>query len=244
MGYISDFHSHILPNMDDGSSSVEESVALLELEAAQGVDRVLLTPHFYPLNESPRDFLERRNASVKMLLDAIEGRTDLPHLTVGAEVAYYLGMSQSEELPLLAIEGTDCILIEMPPAPWPKYVWRDLRAIREEWGLMPIIAHVDRYIRPLRTYGIPRRLEEIGVLVQANGNFFIRRETERMAMKLLKTGRVHLIGSDCHGLETRRPNVKDAVEKIERKLGREALFRIGELEEKIFNRMDWNGVIE
>ena len=82
------------------------------------------------------------------------------------------------------------------------------------------------------------------MLVQANGNFFIRRETERMAMKLLKTGRVHLIGSDCHGLETRRPNVKDAAEKIERKLGREALFRIGELEEKIFNRMDWNGVIE
>jgi protein-tyrosine phosphatase len=87
-------------------------------------------------------------------------------------------------------------------------------------------------------------LEELGVLVQANGNFFIRRETERMAMKMLRAGRVHLIGSDCHGLESRRPNVKEAAEKIERKLGREALSRIGELEERIFNQLDLNGVIE
>ena len=241
---ICDFHSHILPNMDDGSKSVEESIALLELEADQGVERVVLTPHFYPQNEAPADFLERRDASVAALLGAVGDRTDLPQLTVGAEVAYYLGMSQSEELPLLAIEGTDCILIEMPPAPWPKYVWRDLRAIREEWGLMPIIAHVDRYIRPLRTYGIPRRLEELGVLVQANANFFIRRETERMAMKLLKTGHIHLIGSDCHGLESRRPNVKEAVEKIERKLGRDAISRIGQVEQSILSQPDLNGVIE
>ncbi len=244
MLHISDFHSHILPNMDDGSSSVEESIALLELEAAQGVERVMLTPHFYPQNETPQDFLKRRNASEAVLRAAIGGGREFPVLTVGAEVAYYLGMSQSEELPLLALEGTDCILIEMPPAPWPRYVWRDLRAIREEWGLMPIIAHIDRYIRPLRTYGIPRRLEEIGVLVQANGNFFIRRETERMAMKLLKAGRIHLIGSDCHGMESRRPNVKEAAEKIERKLGREALSRISDMEYKILNRLDLNGVIE
>lgn len=244
MLHISDFHSHILPNMDDGSKSVEESIALLELEAAQGVERVVLTPHFYPKNEAPKDFLQRREHSLTMLRSAIGERTDLPHLTAGAEVAYYLGMSQSEELPLLAIEGTDCILIEMPPAPWPKYVWRDLRSIREEWGLMPIIAHVDRYIRPMRTYGIPRRLEELGLLVQANGNFFIRRETERMAMKLLKAGRIHLLGSDCHSIETRRPNVREAAESIERKLGRDALSRIRDMEHRIFEQNDWNGVIE
>ena len=244
MLHISDFHTHILPNMDDGSHSVEESIALLELEAAQGIQTVVLTPHFYPQNESPYDFLKRRDASVALLKGAIGERSDLPHLTVGAEVSYYLGMSQSDDLPLLALEGTDCILIEMPPAPWPRHVWRDLRAIREERGLTPIIAHVDRYIRPFHTYGIPRRLEEIDVLVQANGNFFIRRETERMAMKMLKKGQIHLIGSDCHNLETRRPNVRTAAEKIERKLGREILSRIGTVEYKILNQIDLNGVIE
>ena len=45
MKNITDFHTHILPGMDDGSRSVDESVALLELEAAQGVQRVVLSPH-------------------------------------------------------------------------------------------------------------------------------------------------------------------------------------------------------
>ena len=235
---ISDFHSHILPHMDDGSKSVEESVALLELEAAQGVQHVLLTPHFYAHHESPAEFLARRHEAESLLMHAISGRNDIPHLTIGAEVAYYLGMSQSEELPLLAIRGTDCILIEMPPAPWPKSVWRELYAIREEHGLTPIIAHVDRYIRPLRTYGIPKRLEESGMLVQANANFFIRRETERFALRMLKAGQIHLIGSDCHNLETRRPNLQTAAEKIQRKLGLKALERISAVEHSILNPMN------
>ena len=230
---ISDFHSHILPNMDDGSRSAEESIAMLELEAAQGVTRVVLTPHFYPHNEAPDSFLCRRDQSEAMLRCAIGGRTDLPLLTIGAEVAYYLGMSQSEDLPLLTLRGTNCILIEMPPAPWPKSVWRELRAIREERGLTPIIAHVDRYIRPLRTFGIPKRLVEEDFLVQANANFFLYRDTERMALKMLKEGKIHMIGSDCHNLDTRRPNLQKAAEKIQQKLGREALLRISDIENSI-----------
>ena len=238
---ISDFHSHILPTMDDGSASVEESVALLELEAAQGVSRVVLTPHFYPLRESPREFLQRRDAAEAKLLQAVKGRKDLPELLIGAEVAYYAGMSESEELPLLTLRGTDCILIEMPAAPWPKSVWRELRDIREKQGLIPIIAHVDRYIRPLRTYGIPRKLQQCEVLVQANANFFIRRETARMALDMLKKDRIHLVGSDCHNLTTRHPNLAAAADKIEEKLGRKTLYRISVIEHRIINRL---GVIE
>lgn len=230
---ISDFHSHILPGMDDGSRSVEESVALLELEAAQGIQRVVLSPHFYPHNETPDSFLRRRDEAEAKLRHAIEGRTDLPLLTIGAEVAYYLGISESEDLPLLAIQGTNCVLIEMPPAPWPKSVWRELRTIRDDRGLVPVIAHVDRYIRPMRTYGIPKRLVEDGMLVQANANFFLYRDTERLAMKLLKAGRIHVLGSDCHNLDMRRPNLQRAVEKIQQKLGREAIDRISLIEHNI-----------
>lgn len=230
---ISDFHSHILPGMDDGSRNVEESIALLELEAAQGVRHVVLTPHFYPHNEAPDTFLRRRDKAETMLRTAIGERTDLPDLTIGAEVAYYLGMSQSEDLPLLTLRGTNCILIEMPPAPWPKSVWRELRAIREERGLIPIIAHVDRYIRPFRTYGIPKRLLEEGLLVQANANFFLYRDTERMALRMLKAGMIHVLGSDCHGMDVRRPNLQAAVVRIQQKLGREALCRISDIEHSI-----------
>ena len=54
-----DFHSHILPGMDDGSSSPEESLAMLEVSAEQGVDEIFATSHFYPDEEDPASFLAR-----------------------------------------------------------------------------------------------------------------------------------------------------------------------------------------
>lgn len=241
---ISDFHSHILPGVDDGSATVEESIALLEIEREQGVAHVILTPHFYPQSESPEDFLKRRDASEALLLRELVKHPALPTVTVGAEVAFYGGMSESEELSLLTLRGTDCILIEMPPAPWPKSVWRELCDIREKQGLLPIIAHIDRYIRPMHTYGIPKRLAQLGFPVQANANFFIRRETSRMALRMLKQGRIHLIGSDCHNVHTRCPNLSGAANKIEHKLGQDTLLRIRETENRILNRSELNGVIE
>ena len=244
MTEIVDFHSHILPGIDDGSRSVEESIAMLQMEAEQGITHVVATPHFYPQHDNPESFLRRRAAAEALLREQMQKHPGLPKLSVGAEVYYFPGISHSEAIQGLTIDKKRCMLLEMPGVPWTRSMYQELEDLHTKQGLIPIIAHVDRYIRPLHTYGIPRRLAEIGVLVQANGNFFIRRETERMAMKLLKTGHVHLIGSDCHGLETRRPNVKEAAEKIERKLGRETLSRISDLEEKIFNQMDLNGVIE
>lgn len=241
---ISDFHSHILPAIDDGSKSVEESIALLEAQRAQGVEHVVLTPHFYPLSETPRDFLKRRDAAETELFMAMAMGPELPTVTVGAEVAYYGGMSESEDLKLLTLRGTTCILIEMPPAPWPKTVWRELCDIRDKQGLTPIIAHIDRYIRPMHTYGVPRKLQQLGITVQANANFFIRKETSSMALRMLKAGQIHLLGSDCHNLETRCPNLQTASNKIEQKLGREALERIRDTERKLLHRMDWNGVIK
>ena len=60
---ITDFHSHILPFMDDGSKSVEESLDMLRLLKSQGVDRVVLTPHFYPNYEDPEQFLSKGRAT-------------------------------------------------------------------------------------------------------------------------------------------------------------------------------------
>ena len=59
-----DFHSHILPGIDDGSQSLEETVELLRLEARQGIDAVIATPHFYPDRDKPEAFLKNRARAV------------------------------------------------------------------------------------------------------------------------------------------------------------------------------------
>ena len=221
---VIDFHSHILPGVDDGSASVEMSLEMLKMAAEQGIHQMVATPHFYPQQDSPDRFLERREQAMARLQKAMgEG---LPQITLGAEVYFYRGMSQSDQLSRLTIEGKKCILVEMPAAPWTEEMYRELEAIRMQRGILPIVAHVDRYIGPFRTYGILRRLEELPVLVQANASFFLDKRTAGMALRLLKADRIHLLGSDCHNITTRKPNLGDALDCIRRKLGKPTLQRM------------------
>ncbi len=232
---LTDCHSHVLPGIDDGSASVEESMELLRMEAAQGIRHVIATPHFYANHDTPESFLTRRDQAEKRLREAMAQQEDMPLLSVGAEVAFFRGMSESDLLPQLTFRGKRCILIEMPPAPWSEECLRELAAIREKQDLIPIVAHIDRYISPLRTYALPRRLEELPVLVQANAVFFLRASTAAMALKMLKADQIHLLGSDCHNLTHRKPQLGTAAERIREKLGEEALARIRQYERVILD---------
>lgn len=221
-----DFHTHILPGIDDGSASLEESLALLRMEAEQGITHVALTPHFYPRYDDPETFLENRSRAEAALRRELERHPELPGITVGAEVHFFRGISDSEYLNRLTFSEKQCILIEMPPAPWQDSMYRELEQIYTRRGITPVIAHLDRYIAPLRTYGIPRTLEELPVLVQANASFFLNRATSGMAVKMLREGRIHLLGSDCHNLSSRKPNLGPALDRIRGKLGAAALRSI------------------
>lgn len=235
MGKITDFHSHILPQIDDGSASVEESLSMLRLLAEQGVSRVVATPHFYPNYDDPERFLTRRARAYEALLEVMKEQPGLPQIILGAEVAFFHGMSESELLPQLTFEKKHCILIEMPPPPWSDAMYGELEAIRTKQGLVPVVAHVDRYINPLRTHRIPQRLAQLPVLVQANASFFLKPAAASMAMKLLKADQIQLLGSDCHNLTTRPPEMGRAVERIADKLGQGILDRIQHYEHMILD---------
>ena len=81
-----DFHSHILPRMDDGSPDVETSLQMLRSLRDQGVERVALTPHYYAHRSSVERFLKKRDDAYQQLLEAI-GDEPMPELLLGAEVA-------------------------------------------------------------------------------------------------------------------------------------------------------------
>ncbi len=230
---VVDFHSHILPHVDDGSRSLEDSLQMLRMEARQGVNHVILTPHFYPQQDSPERFLERRAKAWKRLKAAMAKEEGLPKVSLGAEVYFYYGMSQSEALHQLTIEDKRCILLEMPHAPWTESMFQEIAAIKSRLGLTPIIAHIDRYVAPFRTFHIPERLEELPVYVQANGDFFLRKSTAKMALRMLKRGQIHLLGSDCHDKTSRKPNLEDALKVISERLGDEATAFIGDCQDRV-----------
>lgn len=234
---LTDFHSHILPGIDDGSSSVEESLKLLEIEAEQGIKRVVATPHFYANHDSPERFLERRENAKALLEKALENRIDMPKIEIGAEVHFFRGISDSEFLPELTITNKRFILIEMPDSDWSESMYSELESIYYQRGITPIIAHMDRYISPFRTRKIPEKFSKMPVLVQANASFFLEGGlTSKLALKLLKEDKIQLLGSDCHNLTKRPPKLGLAAEVIRKKLGEEYLERIENYGETVFSK--------
>lgn len=229
---IIDFHSHILPQVDDGSKNIEMSLEMLNRMKEQGIRTVVATPHFYANHDNPERFLARRARGFEALKPLLT--EDMPKILLGAEVAYFPGMSQSKALQDLVIEGTKVILVELPMGKWTDSVYRELRQIYEQQRLIPIVAHIDRYLTPYRSFGIPKKLEELPVLVQANAEFFLERATARKAKKMLAAEQIHLLGSDAHNLTNRRPNLGEALNVIENTLGIDAIAQIQDWQEKIF----------
>lgn len=230
---ISDFHSHVLPAIDDGSATIEESLAMLRLESQQGVSRVVATPHFYARQDQLDSFLRRRENAAALLRQEMASKEEFPALILGAEVHYFKGMSQTEALRDLVLEGTKAVLIEMPYGEWTEEMYRELEQIPENLDLQPIIAHIDRYIRPFHKNENLTRMLELPVVLQANTSFFLERKTSRMSMRMLEQGQIRLIGSDCHNLSKRPPNLQAAVDKIFKKQGEICLRRIVENENQI-----------
>ena len=223
---IIDFHSHVLPGIDDGSSSVEESIAMLQMEVEQGIGHIIATPHFYPSHTTPDDFLKRREEAETTLRAEMAKNAGFPALSMGAEVYYFPGISDSDALRELTIDKKGCIILEMPQSPWTESMYKEMEGIVVKQGITPVIAHIDRYIRPFCTHGIPERLAELPVLVQANASFFSNVSTRPLAMRLLREDKIHLIGSDCHNASMRKPNMGQAIAIIEKRLGVETLERI------------------
>ena len=231
-----DFHSHILPGVDDGSRSVEESLEMLRAEARQGIGTVVATPHFYANHDTPERFLRRRAAAWEMLQTAMAQEAGLPEVIPGAEVYYFSGISDSDQLHRLTTGQKRYIMLEMPTVPWTQNMYQEMENIYTKHGITPIIAHIDRYISPLRHRQILDRLEELPVLVQANSDFFLRPMTAPLALRMLKEKRIHLLGSDCHNCSTRKPELGRAIEKIEKHLGASALEHLRFFEETVLGK--------
>ena len=219
-----DLHTHILPGMDDGSQSPGISADMLSLLRAQGITTVVATPHFYPKNESPQDFLARRAAAAAKLPALPEGM----EILLGAEVAYYPGMGTSDSMIPLQIGNTKLLLVEMPFQPWTDRMIRDICDIPMQLGLVPVLAHVNRYPAKNQLTAFLPTLLDAGVLFQCNTEAFDTFLSRRWALKLIREGHIQFLGSDCHNLSQRPPKIAPARQIIAEKLGKAFLLELDE----------------
>lgn len=203
---IVDFHSHCLPQMDDGAVDMAESLAMLEKALEQGVNTLVATPHFYGRDEQELEaFLSLRNLRLEQLRSAVAASPALVgrvRILAGAEVLVQEGVSR---LPLerLCIEGSRRILLELPFSFRPMWLYEELESIAYRQNLRPVMAHLDRY-RPWYTREhIADLLELPHVWIQLNGEAIERRRDITRLAKWLPRELPMVFGSDMHHVETR-----------------------------------------
>lgn len=229
---MTDLHTHILPGMDDGAQTPEESLEMIRNEVKQGIRGIALTPHLYPDTESLQSFHRRRSRAVETLREALGPQygEDVTFY-LGAEVYWFDGIQNAENLKSLCIGKTGLLMLEMPMETWKPRTVEGMLDLASSPDLRVVIAHIERYAGFQRTRTL-NELLDCGVMFQSNAAFFLDKKAGRTAIKMLKDGQIHFLGSDAHNMTSRPPQVSRAIDVISGSLGESALRRLEEYRER------------
>ena len=206
---VIDFHSHVLPGIDDGSRNIETSIEMLRLSRNAGVDRMIATPHFYADEDRIEHFLEKREHAYQSLIEAVttENISDTPQLLLGAEVAFFDGIGDADKVDRLTIQGTELLLLEMPFRTWTD---EDLLQVKK-------LLHERQLLDHYRSSGISfdegfqgisrniKKLMELPVTIQINAESLSDWKQGGMLIRMFQKRQAHILGSDCHGVHHRPP---------------------------------------
>lgn len=212
---MTDLHTHILPGMDDGARDLSSALALLEQEAQQGVRNVALTSHFHCEVEPLDDFLARRERAFSELRAAAPADMNLKK---GCEV-FFSPMLTAVDSAALCLEETNYLLLELPVLQKPAFLREVLLHLRSQ-GIVPLIAHVERYAYVRRDPTLLADWIELGALIQVSSGSLTGRDGA-FVRKLTKWGLVHVLASDAHSVSYRPADLKLGLEVISRSLGAE-----------------------
>lgn len=220
---IMDIHAHILPGVDDGSRSMEESCHMLHMAAGQGIYRVIATPH--RIHKGQMFQLREQLKEMEKII-----RGDFPDfaLYLGQENFYHEDLLRQLSCgEALTMADSRYVLVEFSPGVSYRELYRAVRQLLNA-AYWPILAHMERYAC-LREEKNLDDLQEGGCLLQMNysglsGQWF-HLET-RWRRKQVLSGRIDFLGTDMHRLDYRPPEIKGAVKWLENHAGEELMQKI------------------
>lgn len=236
-----DIHSHIIPNVDDGARSVEETFNILKEAQEAGFTDVILTSHFllnyYETNAQELIFWKEK------LQEVLKKQGTKINLHSGMEI--YI-TNQMEELlenkKILTLANSGYMLIELPLATNVKYFDYVVYYL-EAKGIKPIIAHPERYKCVQKDPDIVEEYIEKGCLIQCNYGSIVNlygREAEKTIKTLLKKNQVHFLGSDVHRKNGTYLIILDAIKKIRKIIGENKINELTTINpKKILQNEEW-----
>ncbi len=208
-----DIHTHILPGVDDGAENLASSVAMARMAQNDGIAVIVATPHRNPWSYCSEP------AQAHLLLASVRNAC----VAAGCNVEILLGgeayiapdlADQVRRGVALTLNGSRYLLIEWPIDRYPDYSDQVIFELRV-MGIVPIIAHAERYRFVQRNVGFLVPLIERGVAVQVTAGSLLGdagSDVQRVAEKLIVDNLAHVVASDSHSID-RRPPVLQAARK-------------------------------
>ena len=164
-------HCHILPALDDGAPDVQTSLEMIDRLKKQGARAIILTPHYYSDSISLNDFIAKRDRAFNELMQALP--QDSPVLIPAAEVYISDYIFSNSNLDALKIGNSDYALIEHSfSCRFSESTYNRLRNLYCDYGIKPILAHVERYPSLMNDVGLIDEYIDMGCLIQANVDSF------------------------------------------------------------------------
>ena len=215
-----DFHSHILPGIDDGAQNEEETKNLILEAKSIGFDKIISTSHY------AIDCFETPEYKRKELIEELNNEENYPKIILGSEIFItYNMLDLLKEYKASTINGTKYILFELPLRhhfPNFKDVINKLR--ENEYKL--ILAHPERYTIIQKDFDLLYELSDLGVLFQSNYGSILGvygLSAKFTVKKMLKNGLVSFLGTDVHKQGSIYPQVPKALKKISKLISDEYL---------------------
>ena len=222
-----DFHTHILPNIDNGSRNIEETFNLIKEAQKAGFEGIVLTSHYkegYYETDTPE-----REVWVNAISENLKAK--------GIDIKVYLAneifitdnmMQLLEEGKASTINNTCYVLIDLPLDEEPMNLYQVIYSLQEN-KLIPVIAHPEKYEFIQKEPEFVYELIEKGCYMQANYGSMLGqygRKAQIIARKLFENNSIHFLGSDVHRQNTIYPKMSEALEEIASIIGTERLEKL------------------
>lgn len=222
-----DTHLHILPGVDDGPETVQESLELARALVEEGIHSAIATPHYN--DEFPQHSAAEIRERVYYLQQELD-RHGIPlRLMAGHEALIKAGLVEDIQAERLAtLNGSCYMLLELWNRTWLPETERVIFELRA-YGLVPIITHPERYHAIQQDPGRLAALQRQGALAQLTASSLIGMQgntIRRCAETLLKKGLIHCIASDAHGLSRRPPGVVQGLQRAADLVGQARVYQM------------------
>ena len=224
-----DFHNHILPDVDDGPKTIEESLLMLKYAEQQGITQVINTVHFqHPKMEGKNveyDYLMNKVNNLESLLNEKKINVKI-HLA--SEVFYMPNLVEIASNPIATMSQGRYMLIEFKTNIFP-FGYEDEFYNLQLKGITPIIAHPERYRFIQNDINILEKWKERDYMIQIDAGSLLGHfgeMTKKITLEMCKKFEIDLVGSDAHNVKKRNFCLKDAYQVLQNQIGESGVLKM------------------